>query len=178
MHWAIAEGAHCFDSRQTNSNRDQLLSHLKSGRVRFGISACRLSCEIEDTSVGQTGRELEEDTDDSDWETRSLNDRQQGCFPLRVGSCRIKRRPELTFEILPYKLPSVPTTNEPMADVMSDRFTNALAEKWFDAQPAQAIATMMGCKALVSTRTQCRLRDLASDAWREQLTISFAIHGC
>jgi hypothetical protein len=45
---------------------------------------------------------------------------------------------------LPYRFPRVPTTNDPIADVMSERFMNAFAAKWLDAQPAQAITIMMG----------------------------------
>jgi hypothetical protein len=49
-----------------------------------------------------------------------------------------------TLDSFPYKFPSVPTTNDPIAEVISDRLMNAFAAKWFDAHPAQAMMIMIG----------------------------------
>jgi hypothetical protein len=37
----------------------------------------------------------------------------------------------------PYKFPASPTASDPSADVISDRFGNALVAKWFVVQPEQ-----------------------------------------
>jgi hypothetical protein len=57
-------------------------------------------------------------------------------------ACRYEE--ELTFDSFPYRLPNVPTTNDPIADVISERLMNALAAKWLDAHPAHAMMIMIG----------------------------------
>lgn len=91
-------------------------------------------------------------------------------FPSRPTAKELDRK-RLSQDNASEKPSNQPTY--PIAEVISARFGNALAEKWFALHPAQEIKTIAGW------RNQGRnISETRPIGWHAVLTSSFAIIGC